>query len=201
MPTTTPIAERYIFFSAVGLFPIAADLFERGWATGRRPLVVVVALVALLALGARTFARTLDWRDDVTLARSAVEVEPGSVRAHFNLGVALKDRGDLPGALRQWEAALALDPSDAGSHSQLGTLAAVEGDLASAERHYRAAVAADPTLSLAWFNLGRVLEKTGRAAEALDCYRTFLARAMPDEGSYVEKARGRLAALEGVARP
>ncbi len=195
LPTSTPFAERYIFFSCVGLFPIAAELFRRGQASSHRLLTLGVTAAALLALGARTFARTLDWHDDLALTRSAVAVEPRSARAHFNLGVVLKDRDDLPGAVREWETALTLEPSDAESHAQLGTAAAVRGDFDAAEHHYRAAVASDPMLSLAWFNLGRLLDKTGRFPEAIDCYSTYLESALPDSDPHVAVARERLSVL------
>ena len=44
---------------------------------------------------ARTFARDREWRDDLAPFASAVDVDPASVRARYNLGVALKDAGDL----------------------------------------------------------------------------------------------------------
>ena len=44
-----------------------------------------------MAYGARTFARNPDWRDDVTLWRSAVAAAPRSAKAHGGLADALYD--------------------------------------------------------------------------------------------------------------
>jgi len=163
----TPVAERFLYLPLAGLALVAADLLGRLHLTGRARLLAGAAVAAaLLALAARTAFRTADWRDDAALFGSAVRVDPGSVRAWFNLGVAEKDRGDLPAARRAWEAALALDPGDAATLTQLGTLHAVQGDLAGAEPLLRRALAAEPGLGMARQNLALVLERLGRAAEA-----------------------------------
>jgi Flp pilus assembly protein TadD len=70
-------------------------------------------------------------------------VDPRSAPARYNLGVALKDAGDLAGAEAQWREALRLRPHDAETLTQLGTAAAVRGDLVTAEVLLRAR-AGDP---------------------------------------------------------
>lgn len=157
-------AERYFHAAAVGLWIVAADLATRIPGSSRRRAALVA--VVLVLLSARTVARTLDWRDDVHLFGSAVAVAPRSAVALDNLGVALKDRGDLAGARSAWERALAVEPDRPTTLVQLGTLAAVSGDLAEAERLYLAALRGDPSIPEAWNNLARVYEKTGRPREA-----------------------------------
>ena len=150
--------------------------------------------MATTALGARTVLRNRDWSDDVTLFRSAVRVDGGSLLAHFNLGVALKDLGDLDGAQREWEIALAIKPDDPGTHAQLGTARAVQGDLAAAESHYRAALRGNPRLAEARLNLGRICERTGRLEEARGHYEGVLEGPPPPEAALASQAR------EGLAR-
>ena len=197
---STVMAERFFYASAAGLWIVAADVARRASARLPRTAAVAAAAAIVLALGARTFLRNRDWHDDLSLFRSAVRAEPASVLAHFNLGVALKDAGDLDAARREWETALALKPDDAGAHAQLGTLAAVQGDLARAEAHYRAALRSDPGLAEAHFNLGRICERTGRSAEALAHYRAVLEATPPADADLASRAREgmrRLAPLEG----
>ena len=163
----TPVAERFLYLPLAGIALVAADLLARLHLAGRARLVAGAAVAAaLLALAARAAVRTADWRDDAALFGSAVRVDPGSVRAWFNLGVAEKDRGDLAAAGRAWEAVLALDPRHASTQSQLGTLHAVQGDLAGAERLLRRALEAEPGLVPARQNLALVLERLGRPGEA-----------------------------------
>jgi Flp pilus assembly protein TadD len=163
----------------------------------RRAALALVAL-AVAALGARAARRNRDWSDDVTLFSSAVRVEPKSLLAHFNLGVALKDAGDLDHARREWDAALAIKPDDPGTNAQLGTLLAVRGDLAGAELHYRMALRGNPRLAEARFNLGQICERTGRLDEARGHYRSLLDAPASEQGGMGEQARARLRALAAV---
>ena len=161
IPSAT-VAERYVYVMLPGLWLLVAEAFQRV----PRRVVLPVASLLLILLAGRTIARTGDWHDDVSLARSAVEVDPASAPARFNLGVALKDAGDLPGAEKEWTEALRLRPHDAETMTQLGTAAAVRGDLSRAEDLFRRALALEPDLAMARSNLARICERTGRTDEA-----------------------------------
>ncbi|HEX9049692.1 MAG TPA: tetratricopeptide repeat protein [Anaeromyxobacter sp.] len=177
LAATTPLAERFFHAPAVGIWLVVADAARRLAAGGgaRRAIVLACSAVALVALAGRSAARTRDWHDDLALARAAVSAEPRAVGAWFDLGVALKNAGDLAGAERAWRAALSVDPRHAGTLTQLGTAAAVRGDYAQAETLLRAAIEADPELATAHLNLARVYDRTGRQAEALREYEAGLA--------------------------
>jgi protein O-mannosyl-transferase len=195
------VAERFFYVPSVGLWLVAGHLLERAlarWPDWGRHLALGLAAAAILALGVRAAVRSRDWRDDQVLAESAARLEPGSVPARFNLGVVLKDRGDLEGARREWEAVLNIEPGDPGALTQVGTLLAVRGDLAEAERHLRAALRASPPPPLAIFNLALLCERTGRTTEATEHYRAFLASPRPSRelAEYQVRARQRLMALD-----
>ncbi len=197
------VAERYLYAAAVGLWIVAADVALRLYARVRwKRALACAGVLAGLALAARTAVRNLDWRDDLALARSAVAVDPRSVDARFNLGVVLKDRGDLEGARREWQAALDVDPEDARPLVQMGTSSAVRGDLAGAERYYRRAIRSDPATPLAHYNLARICERTGRISEAVRHYDAFLELPSPRENlPFVAAARERVARLRAEAAP
>ena len=145
LPTTTVIAERYFFIPAVGLWLVAADALERlRRRIGHDAMLAAGVAVVVVALGARTVARNRDWRDDFTLARSAVEVEPRSAGARYNLGLALSERGDGEGARRAWEETVRIEPTNALALVGLGVDAARTGDPAGAERYLAEAVRARP---------------------------------------------------------
>lgn len=177
IPATTPLAERFFHAPAVGVWLLVADAAVRLARSGPplRRAVAACAVVALAGLAVRTVARNQDWRDDVALAQSAIATDPRAVRAWFNLGVVLKDAGDLEGAERAWLAALEVEPRDAETLTQLGTLAAVRGDFARAETLLRRALASDPGVGTAHLNLARIYDRTGRRPEALHHYEAFLA--------------------------
>ena len=187
---STSMAERFFYIPAAGLWLLVADLARRASARIGARAFAAVGVVAAVALGLRTSRRDRDWRDDVTLFRSAIAAEPASLTAHFNYGNALKDKGAFAEARQQWQAALAIDPQDPGTHAQLGTLAAVGGDYGAAERHYRIALRGDGSLSEAHLNLARICERSGRTQEAREHY---LAAAL--DPTFSEQARSRLQAL------
>jgi protein O-mannosyl-transferase len=175
IPSNTLGAERYFHLAAVGLWLIAADMAV--WLHERMPrrLASAAAAALVLALGGRASARALDWRDNVALFGSAVRVDPGALLARRNLGVALKERGDLDGARGEWEEALRIDPSDAETLTHLGTLAAEQGDLAQAEGLLRAALRIAPSDAATLAQLGTLAAVRGDLARAEGLLRAALA--------------------------
>jgi len=196
IPSTTLIAERYLYAPAIGLWLIAAEISRRlarrvGW----RP-VMAACFVAGVALLVVAWARTRDWHDDFTLATNAVRAEPTSTEAHFNLGVVLKDRGDLHGARGEWDTTLRLDPTHARALVQRGTASAVAGDLHTAEDDLLRGIAIDRDIAIGHFNLARIYELTDRRSGAIREYSEFLSTSRsPREAPLVARARERVAAL------
>ena len=87
------MAERFLYLPSIGLagLAVAAAVRWRGQSRLHLPERVWwgVPAAVCIALGARTYARNLDWRDERSLWTSAVAVSPGSARAHDILGTAL----------------------------------------------------------------------------------------------------------------
>jgi protein O-mannosyl-transferase len=194
---STPLAERYLYLPALGLWVIAAD---RGYALygklhGGKTLAATAAVVVLVLLGGVTAHRNGDWKSDIALFASVVRTDPVSSFGHFNLGNSLRDAGDLGGAQQEWLETLRLEPSNAGAMTQLGSLAAVKGDLGEAEHWFRAALAADPDNAMARFNLALVFEKTGRPAEAISQYDLFLRNVPLEYREYIPRAEEHRARL------
>jgi len=192
------VAERFMYIPAVGLWILAADAAQRVYRSStRRRLAVGAAAAGILLLATRTVARNREWRDDLSLWRSAVERDPRAVDAWFNLGVSLKERGEIASAGAAWRRGLEIAPGDGRTLSQLGTLAAVAGDHAAAEEYLLRAASALPVLAIAEFNLALLYERMGRAGEALEHWRRFLAigsgQGEPEER--LAFARARVSAL------
>jgi len=142
-------------------------------ASGRRALVVAAA-AWVVALGAATVARNAVWRDPLSLWGDAVAKGPGNARARCNYGNALRDRGDLPAAVRQWEEAVRLAPGMSTAWNQLGNAAVLAGDPGRATERYRRSLAADPRNAEALHNLAWLLERAGQGEEAVALYRRFV---------------------------
>lgn len=74
------VAERVLYLPSVGYCLLAGlgatEAYERLSYKRARTLITSVCLVILLAMAARTIRRNLDWRDEESLYRSAVSVNP-----------------------------------------------------------------------------------------------------------------------------
>ena len=97
--------------------------------------------------------------------RKAVAAQPDSIPAHFNLGAALTQTGDLSGAVEQFEVTLRLDPAHANAHSNLGLLLAQANRHEQAIAHLRSAIAAQPNDNNARFLLAQESSESVRFVE------------------------------------
>jgi len=83
------MGERYAYVPLIGFagcVVVAAQMLpKRVW-----PVVLVAGVVAC---GVRTFARNVDWRDSLSIWRSAVEVCPGSFKTQKSYAKAFYDAG------------------------------------------------------------------------------------------------------------
>ncbi|MFH1572282.1 MAG: tetratricopeptide repeat protein [Gemmatimonadota bacterium] len=153
-----------------------------GWALGLvwlaraapARLAVSAGAAAALLLATLTWQRGAVWRSDLRLWEDAAQRAPAAFRAQANLGLARYESGDLHGARRSLERALALNPAYAKTWSNLGLVLEEDGDLAGAARAYGRAVAMRPDLVGAHLNLARLY----LALERADSARVHLATAL-----------------------
>ena len=106
--------------------------------------------------------------------RHAIQKSPGDAWAYYELGNALRDRDEVPEAIRQYRAAIQVDPSHAASRNNLGAVLAAEGDVDEAIRQYRQALRLEPDFADAHYNLGNALRSKGVVDEAIGHYRQAL---------------------------
>jgi tetratricopeptide (TPR) repeat protein len=166
------MSERFMYLPAVGLTGCAVGI---AWTLARRypqPAVgrVLWAAAAILcvALGARTYARNLDWHDEATLWTSVINVNPDDALAHLNLGNALLEiPGRIPDATSEYQNTLRIYPNYAEAHNNLGAIFLKSGRNTEAVAEYQAAVRLDPDYPDAHSNLGSALSQIpGRLLEA-----------------------------------
>lgn len=188
------MADRYLYLPAVGFWLAATDL-ARGAFARHRVLILACGVAVIASLSAITAMRNADWRDDVALFSRAVRVEPDFPKGHYNLGVALLEKGEMAAAERELRRAVEIDPSYAEALGQLGYIMAQQKDYREAERYFAAAVRAKPENAEAQFNLALLLEKTGRPREALPHYEQFLKRVPPRLEPLVPRVKARVEEL------
>jgi len=113
LPTNSLIArldlanDRQLYLALMGPAWIAAHSLVA--VPRRAALSMGIAVVALLA--AATFARNLDYRDEVRFWQAAVQASPAKARPWNNLGYALQTAGRTDEARAAYQQALALDPA------------------------------------------------------------------------------------------
>jgi tetratricopeptide (TPR) repeat protein len=99
--------------------------------------------------------------------RRALELDPGVIDAHVNLGRQFHMAGELGKAEPHYREAARLAPDDPTPHFNLGVLLEDVGRREEAVHAYRQAILRDPDFADAHCNLGLLLESLGRRQEAV----------------------------------
>jgi len=142
-------ADRFTYTPSIGLAIMLAwslrDLVvaRPEWRTA----VGTASLGALAALAILSWRQIATWRDTITLFAHAAAATPNNFSAHAVLGGALIDVGDLEGARRELDLALAIRPTEPFAHERLGSLFEEQGDENSAARSYEEALRLNPKSS------------------------------------------------------
>lgn len=175
------MADRYTYISLIGVFIMLAwGGAELARARPRlRPLLVVLALGALVTCLPLTWYRASAWKNSETLARRTLAVERDNWMGHMMLGRELSTQGHKREAIQHFDEALRLEPelpiaeyNLAGALRDLG-----QGHLAI--DHYREALRLHPGYAKAAYNLAQVYYELQDLEEAARYYRETI-RLWPD---------------------
>lgn len=99
------MAERLALWPSVWLVLAFVHALAPGFAQRSPSRTRMLVGVALGLLALRGIQRTLDWRDDIALQRSSLEVCPRAVHSRFILANALRERGEVDESI--WHYAVA----------------------------------------------------------------------------------------------
>ena len=201
---TQSVAEHRMYL------PLAAIIAGTGWWLARRLPVLAGWLAVALAVGfgLKTNARTGDYRDAFTLWSATVADYPTSARAHQNLALVLRERGDFAAAHLHYAKAVELDSRYATAYYNWGVLLLAESRIPEAIDRFESALRLTPGHLDAAVNLGIALIRAGRAPEAIPYFEAVvrsrpaadvhynLAVALMESGRREEAARQVEAALQ-----
>ncbi|HEY7428116.1 MAG TPA: tetratricopeptide repeat protein, partial [Gemmataceae bacterium] len=107
--------------------------------------------------------------------RAALAVRPKTSAVYNNLGLTLRAKHDLDGAITCYKAALALDPKFAGAYDNLGLVLHDKHDLDGAITCHKIAITLNPKLAQAHNNLGFALHDKHDLDGAIPYYKTAIA--------------------------
>ena len=133
---------------------------------------LAVGIAGLLSYG--TVLRNCDYRSDLLIWQTAVDVRPFNPRAHANFAHALESQGRLEEAEDRYRQALKVNPNYAEAHNNLASMLMSRGRLEEAIAHYRQALQINPNFIEVYYNLGNAFKSQGFLEEAIAHYRQAL---------------------------
>jgi tetratricopeptide (TPR) repeat protein len=170
------MADRYTYIPLTGLFIMGAwgvpALTRR--LKCRQGILALLAGAMVIASAAATWRQLDFWRDNFSLYRHALRVTSGNEVAHYNLGFALDEKGDLDAAIREYREALAINPNSIAARNNLGFALERKGTPDAAIREYREAIRLNPDSVAAHYNLGLAIDEKGDMDAAIREYRQAL---------------------------
>ena len=193
-------ADRYTYLPQIGLC-IAVTWTFADWALNsnkRRVIFAGAAAVVISALAWQARIQTSSWSSTETLWKHAVDVTTDNEVAHYNVAALLFRKGDLDGAIAQYEKALNVRSDDRETHyhlsrgllhAGLGRALAQKGQFDEAIAHYRKAVELRDDFADAHSNLASLLAREGKTDEAIAHYEKALAVPPEDAPSHLRLAR------------
>ena len=138
-----------------------------------------------IARGDDLYAHGSDWDVAATQYRMALQRDPTSAEAHYDLAGVLHDGGDSAEAILEYQQAIHLDMPDpagpaqhpgqtADAYRQLGIIRQAQNQLISAVANFRISLRLMPSDAETHEHLGQALSDRGFSAEALTEYQSAL---------------------------
>ncbi len=142
-----------------------------------------------------------DYGNAVTLMRQAVALKPNEGAHHFNLGSALRHKGELAGAVASYREALRLMPGTVEIYNNLGNTLRETGDVQGALSSLLHAIELNPDYARAHMNIGAVYLDLERFDDAERSLQRALALepALVDAHALLGKLYRRMNRLEEAA--
>ncbi len=161
-----PTAPRYVLsFLAVTAITAAALLARR-----RRPWATVAWASYAVIVSPLTFRQARVWRDSRALWDHTLALDPTNWTAYTNRGVARQARGDIDGALADYDMALRYNPGHAEALNDRGIVRFLRGDVDGAIADYFAAIRVRPQYADAYENRGLARQAKGDVDGAMADY-------------------------------
>jgi len=170
--------DRYAYVPMIGLAVAvsfgAADLVARYRVPRAVPSAAAAAVATLCA--ALSWNQAGVWRDSLTLFDHALAVTERNAIVHFFKGNTLSASGDLDGAQREYESALAIYPRYPDANENLGRVYLERGRGDLAVPCFERVLEARPGWLPAMTDLGKALWASGERERAIPIFESAVAR-------------------------
>ncbi len=116
------MADRYMYFPAVGIFIMIAWSIPNPQDMFGRASVTALTSLCVLALAITATVQASCWKDSRALFLQAIAVNPNNFMAHQNLGNDLEVKGEIAKAMEHYQRAAKLRPNYGKIHENIANI-------------------------------------------------------------------------------
>jgi len=161
-----PLLEGWLYLPSLGFFLLVALALNRLQRWSQWRLHIWTALFIVVLLGAGTFNRNWDWKDEFEISRRTVAGSPDDPVAVQLMGDAYMRRGKTLDAEKMFQKGLLLAPDDPSIHASLEWFFRWMGKDSEALIHYQKIIELAPKEPYPYWLLGRYYRGLGQFSEA-----------------------------------
>ncbi len=143
------VADRFLYLSMIAPALALSWVFLRH----RRRWTGIACVAIPVVCAVLSFFQVRYWSENGSLFRHALNVNPDSYMAHYNLGLTLAGEGEPLEAIHHYQRAIEIKPDYSRAHNNLGAILTEQGRFAEAIPHYAEAYRLEPGNQQAFFNL------------------------------------------------
>ncbi len=114
------------------------------------------------------------WKKEVSEYKKALRIDPNFAEAHFNLGVAYQEKGNLKKAIAEYQKTVQIYPNYLEAHNNLGILYFRKGMLDQALAEYQKTIEIKPDYAKGYYNIGSVYREEKKTDEAITAFQKAL---------------------------
>jgi tetratricopeptide (TPR) repeat protein len=111
--------------------------------------------------------------------KQALKIKPDYAEVYYNMGIALRDKGDPEAAIDSYKQALKIKPDYAEAYNNMGNALKDKRSSVAAIDSYKQALKIKPDYAEAYYNMGSTLDEIGELEAAIDSYKQAI-KVKPD---------------------
>jgi tetratricopeptide (TPR) repeat protein len=181
IPLNMTVAERWLYFPMIGLLGMMGSILSSPPRRRESRLLISLAIVIILLLSVRSFIRTLDWRNGLTLFGHDIK-KTSSFDLQNNFGTELFRAGRYDEAKKYFEISTKLAPYWWVNWNNLGASFEREKDYKKAADYYQKAIN-NGQYYLAYENLAKILVIHGKDQKKIEEYLQKALKLFPENNN------------------
>src|SRR3989344_1602972 len=171
------VAERWLYGPMIGMLGLFGffilDIIKKN--EKMKNYILIFFLIIIPVLTIKTFIRTMDWKNNLTLFSHDERYVNDSFDLQNNLGVALFRNNDMKNAKKHFEKSVSLSPKWWTSYNNLGVIYQRDGNINMAKKLYEVSIK-NGDYYLAYENLAEIKYKTEKPKDVLPFIESSLSR-------------------------